>query len=115
MFANDSSVILISAPLRNQHNCKEITMVKILRGCNHKPNDECNATNAEAPYAHEYETYTNDGTDWRDQLGDYKPEHLSYHHQKDFTSQDALDLAISDATRLEKELGVEVSVCEKPC
>ena len=26
MFTNDSSVILISAPLRNQHNCKEIKM-----------------------------------------------------------------------------------------
>jgi hypothetical protein len=38
MFTNDSSVILISAPLRNQHNCKEITMT----------NNKCNCVTCEA-------------------------------------------------------------------
>jgi len=89
-------------------------MVKILRCCSHKPNDKCKLTGADAPYAHEYETFINDGDNWRDQLSDYKPRHLSYHHQKEFTSQDALDLAISDAKKQEKELGTEVSVSECP-
>ena len=82
-------------------------MVKIIRCCSHSPNDTCDATGAHAPYAHEYETYINDGSDWRDQLGDYKPTHLSYHHEKEFTSQDALDLAISDAKKQEKELALK--------
>ena len=90
-------------------------MVKIYRSCSHKPNDKCDATGVDAPYAHEYETFINDGSNWRDQLSDYKPGHLSYNHQKEFTSQDALDLAISDAKKQEKELGIEVSVSEMPC
>ena len=89
-------------------------MVKILRCCSHKPNDKCDATGAKAPYAHEYETFINDGDHWRDQLSDYKPRHLSYHHNKVFTSQDALNLAISHAEKLEKQLGTEVSVSECP-
>ena len=102
-------------------------MVKILRCCSHKPNDKCDATGADAPYAHEYFTFKDDGSDFRDEdgnkfynlaypndLGDYKPRHLSYHHQKEFTSQDALDLAISDAKQLEKQLGVELIVSECP-
>ena len=90
-------------------------MVKIIRCCSHSPNDTCDATGAHAPYAHEYSTYINDGSDWRDGLSDYKPSHLSYDYDKEFTSQDALDLAISDAEKQEKELGVEVSVSEMPC
>ena len=73
-------------------------MVKILRCCSHKPNDKCDLTGAEAPYAHEYETFINDGD----------------HHNKVFTSQDALNLAISESEKLEKDLGIEITIEEDP-
>ena len=112
---------------RDNTHRKDYNMVKVLRCCNHKPNDKCDATGADAPYAHEYFTFKDDGKVWQDEdgnrvynleypndLGDYKPRHLSYHHNKVFTSQDALNLAISHAEKLEKELGVQILVSESP-
>ena len=93
-------------------------MVKVIRCCDHNPNDKCDATGADAPYAHEYFTSKDDGGDYdyvdNPTIGDYKPRHLSYHHDKVFTSQDALNLAISHAEKLEKELGIKIVVSECP-
>ena len=99
---------------RDNTHRKDYKMVKILRCCDHKPNDKCELTYCKAPIAHEYRTYKNDGDDWRDCLSDYKPQHLAYHHNKVFTSQDALNLAISDSEKLEKQLGIEITIEEDP-
>ena len=104
---------------RDNRHRKDYKMVKILRCCDHKPNDKCDLTGVKAPYAHEYRTYkgekTNDSEiDWRNCLSDYKPQHLGYHHNKVFTSQDALNLAISESEKLEKQLGIEITIEEDP-
>ena len=91
-------------------------MVKVYKCCDN-PNGKCPATNAEAPYAHEYYTFKDDKEYSHidnDSISDYKPRQLSWEADKIFTSQDALNIAISDAEKLEKELGIKISVSECP-
>jgi len=93
-------------------------MVKIIRCCS-SPNDKCQATTVKSPYAHEYFTYKGEQTgdseiDWRNSLSDYKPGHLSYYHNKDYTSYDALSLAIKESEKLEKEHNIEITIEECP-